>query len=92
MTSSIKLPEDEHTLLVSLQNRFNELTVRYGELHYQKKSLEAELKMVDAAFDELEAERFNAVNKMQEKYGVGRVSLVTGEFTPDESLTSTDTP
>jgi len=68
------------------------LTIRYGELHYQIRSLKAELTMIDAAFDELETERFALVSKLQDTYGVGIVSLETGEFTPNVPSTPTDTP
>lgn len=82
MTSPFKLPDDELALLVSLQNRWGELTRRYGELHY-------EMKVIDASLVELDNERFNVVTQMQEKYGVGEVNLLTGEFVPESTSTPT---
>lgn len=83
MSEPFKLPEDEYTLLVSLQKKWNELTKRFGELHYQKKGIEAELILTDNALDELDAERFDVVKRLQEKYGIGQVNLATGTFIPD---------
>lgn len=83
MTEPFKLPTEEHEVLVNLQIRWNELTKRYGELHYQRKGVDAELILTDAALDELDNERFEMVNKLQEKYGVGQVNLATGTFIPD---------
>lgn len=92
MIDSVKLTKEEHDLLISLQTRFNELTLRYGELHYQMRSVKAELIMIEAAFDELEKERFQSVTKLQNTYGVGSVNLTTGEFTPTDLPQATDTP
>jgi len=86
MAEVVKLPEEEYSLLISLQTRWNELTKRYGELHYQKKTTEAELQMTDVSLDELDSERFELVKRLQDKYGVGQVNLTTGEFIPDAPL------
>jgi len=86
MADVVKLPEEEYSLLISLQTRWNELTKRYGELHYQKKTVDAELQMTDTSLDELDSERFELVKRLQDKYGVGQVNLATGEFIPDAPL------
>jgi len=86
MAEVVKLPEEEYSLLISLQTRWNDLTKRYGELHYQKKTVEAELQMTDTSLDELDSERFELVKRLQDKYGVGQVNLATGEFIPDAPL------
>ena len=83
MSEPFKLLEEEYVILVSLQRRWNELTKKYGELHYQKKGIEAEVILTDQALDELDGERFEAVQRLQEKYGSGQVDLATGTFIPD---------
>lgn len=83
MTAPFKLPEEDYQLLVSLQQKWNELTKRYGELHYQKKGIDAELVLTDQALDQLDQERFNVVDQLQQKYGVGQVNLSTGTFIPE---------
>ena len=87
MAEALKLPDDEFNVLAGLQIRFNELTKRYGELHYQKKGIEAELIIVDEMLDQLDSDRFEIVKKLQEKYGSGQVNLSTQEFIPDAPLT-----
>lgn len=87
MADVIKLLQEEHSLLISLQTKWNELTKQYGELHYQKKGIEAELIITDEALDQLDNERFDVVKRLNEKYGVGQVNLSTGEFIPDAPLT-----
>jgi DNA transposition AAA+ family ATPase len=88
MADAKKLTEEEYTLLISLQNRWNELTKRFGELHYQKKGIDAEITLTDQALDDLDSERFEVVKRLQDTYGVGQVNLATGEFIPDAPLTS----
>lgn len=81
-----KLTEEEKSNLLNLQSRWNELTKRFGELHYQKKSIEADLLLTDQALDDLDSERFEVVKQLQEKYGVGQVNLSSGIFIPEENL------
>lgn len=83
-----KLTDEEYSLLVGLQNRWNELTKKFGELHYQKKGIDAEITLTDQSLDELDSERFEVVKRLQDTYGVGQVNLATGEFIPDAPLTS----
>ena len=85
MSERIKLTTEEHNELLQLQNEFNELNRRYGELCYQKKNVLAELDLADQAHDDLDTRRFESVKRLEEKYGIGNVNLVTGEFIPDNS-------
>jgi DNA transposition AAA+ family ATPase len=88
MAEPINLPEEELQLLVSLQSKWNELTKRFGELHFQRKGLEAELQITDEELDLLDQERVDVVKRLQDKYGQGVVNLATGEFIPDDPLTT----
>lgn len=88
MAEAIKLSEEEHSLLIGLQNRWEELKYRFGDLHYQKKSIKLELRQIDDSFEKLDAERLEVVKQLQDKYGVGHVNLLTGEFTPVEQETT----
>jgi DNA transposition AAA+ family ATPase len=87
MVEPIKLPEEELHLLVALQSRWSDLTKKFGELHFQRKGLEAELQITDEELDLLDQERVDTVKRLQDKYGQGVVNLVTGEFIPDAPLT-----
>ena len=80
--TGFKLPDDEFQQLMDLQSRWSELTKQYGELHYQKKVVESELSSIDVSLEQLDAERFDVITKLQEKYGAGQVNLTTQEFIP----------
>lgn len=88
MADPIKLPNEEIELLVSLQNRWNQLTKRFGELHFQSKGIQAELQVTDDELNKLDEERVAAVNRLQTQYGEGVVNLATGEFIPDAPPTT----
>jgi len=76
-------PEDIAKLRALAEN-WEALTKRFGELHYQKKLVEIELKQVDAALDDLENERQAVVTTLQQQFGsAGAIDLTTGDFIPD---------
>ena len=79
----VKLQPEEHEKLLGLQQLWNDLTKRYGELHYQQKSIKTQLELIDGELDSLEEERFKVVDEMEKKYGIGQVNLSTGEFLSD---------
>lgn len=83
--TGFKLPDDEFQQLVDLQTRWSELTKQYGELHYQKKVVESELTSIDVALEQLDADRFETITKLQDKYGAGQVNLTTQEFIPSQA-------
>jgi hypothetical protein len=84
---------DEHTkvspedlkVLQSLQETWELLTKRFGELHYEKKMVDTEMAAIDKAFDDLESKRSEVVNRLQSTFGkTGTVNLQTGDFLPDD--------
>lgn len=85
MSSNTKITDEEHQLLVALQTRWNQLTKKFGELHYQKKGIDAEILSTDAELEQLDIDQVNIVNQIQSKYGRGQVNLATGEFISDDS-------
>lgn len=89
MTSVLKLTDEERNELIQLQTTWTELTKKYGELHYQKKLVNSDLITIDAALDDLDVQRTNAVKRLQDTYGVGQVNLSTGEFLPADASPST---
>lgn len=82
----MQLTDEERGELVQLQASWNDLTKKYGELHYQKKLVDADLLTVDAALENLDVQRTDAVNRLQTKYGIGQVNLETGQFTPTDAV------
>jgi CDP-diacylglycerol pyrophosphatase len=85
----MKLTDEEREELVQLQAQWNGLTKKYGELHYQKKLVDADLLTVDSALEDLDAQRTDAVNRLQTKYGIGQVNLQTGDFIPTDTSPTT---
>ena len=88
MEKVIKLDNEDVQPLLELENRWTELVKRAGELHYQQRSLTAELAMTNAEFDQLDEDRFSVIQRLQEKYGQGQINLATGEFYPDPLTTT----
>jgi hypothetical protein len=77
-------PEDLKRLR-ELQQTWELLTKRYGELHYEKKMVDAEMRRIDEGLDELEANRVDVVTRVQSTFGKsGTVNLQTGEFLADD--------
>ena len=74
-------PDELHSLQ-DFQFRFRNLTGRYGELYFQQKLIGNEMQSLDAEMDQLENDRIEYMNKLQETYGVGTVDINSGEFTP----------
>jgi CDP-diacylglycerol pyrophosphatase len=83
MSEPKKLDEQEVQELKEFSARWDLLTKRLGELHYQKKAVDAELMVTEEALDKLDQERYDALNKLQTKYGTGQLNLTAGTFTPD---------
>jgi hypothetical protein len=85
MSEPFKLPTDEYTLLVGLQQKLTQLIKQLGELHYQKKSVEIALQKIDSSFVQLDSEAADAIKTLQDKYGSGQVNLADGTFIPDST-------
>jgi hypothetical protein len=83
MTDTIKLTEEELSTLQSHQIRWDILTKKLGELHYKQKAIMAELTLTEQSLDEFDSERFEFVQGLQTKYGVGTINVGTGEFLPE---------
>jgi chromosome segregation ATPase len=81
---SKKVTEEQLNQLQEMQDRWNKLTKYLGELMYQKRSIDTEIKSVDIEFDRLDSERVQLSQTIQESFGTtGTVNLSTGEFEPD---------
>jgi hypothetical protein len=84
MSEVRKATPEQLAHLRELQEKWDRLTKRYGELHFQEKLVKQEKDAVDTALEELEAERIAAVEKLQQDFGsTGTINLQTGDFTPE---------
>lgn len=76
MSELKKVSDEQLEELRGIQQQYDLITKRYGELTY-------ELRVIEKAMDELETQRVTAVYAIQDVMGsVGAVDLSTGEFTP----------
>jgi hypothetical protein len=69
--------------LYDINDKWNLLTKKFGELHFQKKLIDAELQLTDQELDGIEQERLSLVKHIEDEMGgPGEVNGTTGEFTP----------
>ena len=84
MSEVKKATPEQLQRLTDLQQQWDQLTKRFGELHFQKKLVGQELDEIDAALDTLEVNRRAAVQELEAAFGsTGTINLKTGEFTPE---------
>ena len=85
--AEIKFTEEESTELRELQQKFNGITVQFGQLKIRKLEIEKiEAKLVED-LDKSNVESQSIATKLSEKYGAGTFNPETGIFTPDEVQT-----
>lgn len=74
---------EELDSLRKLQQDWNILTKRWGEISYEQRIIEKELKLILENIDNLETTRQSLTELLQDKYKLnGSIDLDTGEFTP----------
>ena len=80
--SDIIFTPEEIESLKSIQTTFNSLTLRFGELHYERNVIDREISGIETSLVELEKHRDNVLKALQEKYGQGRLDIESGKFIP----------
>lgn len=90
----IKFTEEEMTSLRSNQKEFNDLIVKFGQLHVDKINFENQGKELEnietqliAKFSELKITDKEISDKLSAKYGDGVLDPETGVFTPRKTET-----
>ena len=77
------ISQEELESLRKLQQDWNILTKRWGEISYEQRIIEKELKLILENIDNLETVRQKLTDVLQDKYKFnGSIDLDTGEFTP----------
>ena len=83
----VKFTEDELAHVKSLQDRFNQLVLRFGQLKIEKISIKRALGdaeefdvVLEKEFASLKEEEIKMGNELTEKYGKGTLNPETGEF------------
>lgn len=81
MTDVRTVTVEELQALKDIQAEYNALTIKYGQLHFQKLEIEAEQASVEYRFAEIREVQKKIMNDLNEKYGTGKplsLNLDTG--------------
>ena len=82
--SPVQFTNDEITKLRSLQAKFNNATIQFGQLKISQLKLEESETILKKALAELEKEETTLAKSLTKKYGKGSLDIETGTFTPAE--------
>jgi uncharacterized protein YlxW (UPF0749 family) len=81
MSNQIKLSQEELQSLKSLQEKQNQLVVKFGQLEYEIQSLELQKETAIDQLNELKKEEELIGNQLTQKYGNGSIDVESGFFT-----------
>ncbi len=84
MSKTIKLTEEELTILRDYQQKQNQITFNLGNVDIQKAILEGQRSTILENLANLQEESNKTAKELQEKYGDGNINLETGEFITSE--------
>tara|TARA_R100000734_G_C3295641_1_gene86863 strand:+ start:270 stop:533 length:264 start_codon:yes stop_codon:yes gene_type:complete len=79
-----KFTEDEMKKVEDFRNRFNTVTVSYGQLAMDKLILDETESAIKEEYNKIRKEEKAFVKELSDKYGVGQLNLETGVFMPDK--------
>ena len=79
-----KFTEDEMKKVEDFRNRFNTVTVSYGQLDMDKLILEETESAIKDEYNKIRKEEKAFVKELSDKYGVGQLNLETGVFMPEK--------
>ena len=81
MSNQIKLSQEELQSLKSLQEKQNQLVVKFGQLEYEIQSLELQKETTIDQLNKLKKEEELIGNQLTQKYGNGSIDVESGFFT-----------
>lgn len=84
MSKTIKLTEEELTILRDYQQKQNNITFNLGNVDIQKAILEGQRSTILEDLANLQEKSNKTAKELQDKYGDGNIDLETGEFTTVE--------
>jgi ATP adenylyltransferase/5',5'''-P-1,P-4-tetraphosphate phosphorylase II len=79
-----KFTEDEMKKVSSIKEKYNEITVRFGQLKIEQRILDEQIDKVDNQYKAVRQSEIDFVKQLSEKYGAGNLDLDTGVFIPTE--------
>ena len=80
----VQFTNEEITNLRSLQAKFNNATIQFGQLKISQIKLKESETILKSALAELEKEEATLAKSLTEKYGKGTLDIETGTFNPTE--------
>ena len=80
----VQFTNEEITSLRSLQAKFSNAAVQFGQLKISQIKLEESETILKSALVELEKEEASLAKSLTEKYGKGTLDIETGTFNPAE--------
>ena len=84
MSKTIKLTEEELTILRDYQQKQNNITFNLGNVDIQKAILEGQRSTILEDLANLQEKSNKTAKELQDKYGDGNIDLETGECTTVE--------
>tara|TARA_Y100001938_G_C7966552_1_gene367092 strand:- start:514 stop:774 length:261 start_codon:yes stop_codon:yes gene_type:complete len=79
-----KFSPEELKEVTDLQENFNKVTFRLGQLYINRTKLEEQEILLKTHLSNLEKEEKELAKKFTDKYGKGNLDIDTGEFIPIE--------
>ena len=81
MNNKVKLSQEELQSLKSLQEKQNQLVVKFGQLEYEIQNLELQKETAIDQLSKLKEEEELIGNQLTQKYGNGSIDVESGFFT-----------
>ena len=81
MNNQIKLSQEELQSLKLLQEKQNQLVVKFGQLEYEIQNLELQKETAIDQLSKLKEEEELIGNQLTQKYGNGSIDIESGYFT-----------
>ena len=78
-----KLTEQEIKKVSDLKIKFNQIVETTGAIEVQIMQLQAQKEELKVSLVDLRKEELVVAKELEEKYGKGKISLDTGEFSPN---------
>tara|TARA_R110001592_G_scaffold176253_4_gene415771 strand:+ start:956 stop:1222 length:267 start_codon:yes stop_codon:yes gene_type:complete len=77
-----KFSKEEMETVAKVKERYNEITVRLGQLQIEQNVLDEQKETVQDMYKEIRKSEIDFVQELSKKYGQGQLDLDTGVFIP----------
>ena len=91
MSEQIKFTNEELEQIQSIQNEYNDVAVKFGQIEVQKILMTQQMETLEKSHEGLQSDykkiqktEKDLSEKLNEKYGTGTLDIKTGIFTPQQ--------